>query len=90
MQKVIVYRKSWVICIMFIACLGVALVHFELRARHVAFNAAKLDIGASLDFADINLSAQHGIYFTYYVTADREISRVYWRLIPFDTVDVEK
>jgi len=62
----------------------------EKHARKVVLNEGNLDSGATASFSSLNLSSSHVIYFTYSINDDSEISRAYWRLIPFGVVEVEK
>ena len=79
--------KTFFVILITVTLLVLGILWHSMNSVKVTSN---LDKGSSLSFQSINPSLHHGLYITYNVSGDSEISRIYWRLFPWDEIETEK
>jgi len=82
---------SWILLSFFVIALAVGCLLLESHARNeVTDDLISKSSDSTLRLESVNLSSSYYIYFTYELEGVPELTRAYWRLKPFNQIDVEK
>lgn len=80
-------RKIAIILGVLFACFWAGIL---VLARCDALAAVSSNSGAIVKFESVFPSKAHGFYIVFKVEQNSEVSRAYWRFMPFRRVEVEK